>query len=260
MSGLRRAAGAAAGPVSGDQAPAPDFMPFPRGGRVFRSSRLVRRADAAPSGRLRLDALARYLQDVAEDDVADTGWQAPYEWLLRRCTVVISGYPNRGERVGLATFCSATGPRWAERTTTVSGNDGALMQAIAVWVAVDPDSGRPAELGPGFLQWYGAAASGREVSARLSLPGPPQSLTGRPWPLRASDFDAADHVGNTIHWAAAEDVISGLPWLPARAVVEYSSEILAGHEPRLATEIDHDRAVMWLLDGNRKLAAAALFR
>jgi acyl-ACP thioesterase len=207
---------------------------------VFTGTRPVRGTDVTPSGRFRLDALARYLQDVAEDDVAGTGWQAPYGWLLRRCAVLIRGYPRFGEQLRLRTFCSATGPRWAERTTTVAASGGDLIQAVAVWVAADRATGRPCPLGEEFHRIYGQATQGRSVSARLSLPGPGSVLPGpgetgpgRDWPLRAADFDMAGHVNNSVHWAALEDVVAGLGWLPASAELEYHQPIKPDCRPRL---------------------------
>jgi acyl-ACP thioesterase len=254
----------------------PPFRAEPPGGRVFAGSRPIRSTDVTPSGRFRLDALARYLQDVAEDDVAETGWQAPYGWLLRRCSLVIRGYPGPGERLGLRTFCSATGPRWAERTTTVAGPRGDLIQATAIWVAADPATGRPCPLGEDFLRIYGPATQGRRVSARLSLPGPESVLPapgpggGRDWPLRASDFDQAGHVNNTVHWAAVEDVLAGLGWLPAAAELEYHRPILPASRPRLLTAPAGPAGpagpgrpggrYTWLLDGTERLASARLTR
>jgi acyl-ACP thioesterase len=235
---------------------------------VFAGSRSVRSTDVTPSGRFRLDALARYLQDVAEDDVAETGWQAPYGWMLRRCSLLIRGYPRQGERLGLRTFCSATGARWAERTTTVTGPGGDLVQATAIWVAADWATGRPCPLGEDFLRIYGPATQGRRVSARLSLPGPESVLTdaaagggGRDWPLRASDFDQAGHVNNSVHWAAAEDVLAGLGWLPASAELEYHRPVLPASRPRLLSAPGGpagDGLYTWLLDGAERLASGRL--
>ena len=212
-----------------------EFLPPPAVGRVFTAGYPIRRTDVTPDGRLRLDALARYLQDVAEDDVADSGLAEPYGWLVRRCALTIRGYPRGGQRLRLATFCSATGPRWAERTTTVSASGAELIQARAVWAAVARDTGEPCALGPGFHRVYGPAAQGRRVSARLSHPRPDPLAQVRDWPLRASDFDAAGHVGNTIHWQAAEEVLAGLDWLPGRADI-------------------------WLLNETTRLASARLSR
>jgi acyl-ACP thioesterase len=44
-------------------------IPVPRRGRTYSARRRLRLADMDASGRLRLDALARFLQDVAIDDV-----------------------------------------------------------------------------------------------------------------------------------------------------------------------------------------------
>jgi len=241
-------------------AAAPPFAPHPAHGRVFTASRTVRSTDVAPDGRLRLDALARYLQEAAQDDVADTGWQAPYDWLLRRVTVAVRGYPAHGEPVELATFCSATGPRWAERTTTLTGSGRHLMQARAVWVAITRPDGRPVPLGPAFHRLYGEAAGGRTVSARLSLPGPPGSRPGRAWPLRATDFDLGGHVNNSVHWAAVEDVLAGAGWLPASAELEYHRPILPGRDPLLVASPERDHLCCWLLDGAQRLASARLAR
>ena len=234
------------------------FVADPAQGRVFAVSRVVRGAEVTPGGRLRFDALARYLQDVAEDDLADAGWREPCDWLVRRVAVVIRGYPAHGERLRLRTFCSATGPRWAERTTTVTRSGKDLMQASAVWVAVRRADGRPAPLGTAFQRVYGTAAGGRTVSARLSHPGPAGPAAGRAWPLRASDFDTAGHVNNAIAWAAVEDVLAGLDWLPASAELEYHRPILPGHDVRLAASRTRDQLSCWLLDGARQLASARL--
>jgi Acyl-ACP thioesterase len=160
--------------------PTQALVPDPARGRVYTAKRLVRSTDVTQAGRLRLDALARYLQAVAEDDLADSGLLAPPAWLVRRCAVIARGFPQMGERITLRTFCSGTGPRWAERTTTIAGATGDLLQATAVWAAVDRASGRPVAPGEAFLRVYGESAQGRAVSARLSHPrhrlrhGPPR--------------------------------------------------------------------------------------
>jgi acyl-ACP thioesterase len=239
---------------------AAEFLPPPAAGRVFTAGYPIRRTDVTPGGRLRLDALARYVQDVAEDDVADSGLHEGYNWLVRRCALAIRGWPRRGQRLRLATFCSATGPRWAERTTTVTAGGADLIQARMVWVAVDPVTGESRQVGPEFHRLYGAAAQGRQVSVRLSHPRPDPEATGRDWPLRASDFDTAAHVSNTVHWQAAEEVLAGLDWLPARAEMEYHHPILPGARLRLACQLSAARADLWLLNERARLASAQLSR
>ena len=237
--------------------PAPVFRADPAQGRVFTSARQVQSTEVTPAGRLRLDTLARYLQQAAEDDVSEAGWDSSYLWLLRRVALAVRGFPAHRERISLRTYCSATGPRWAERTTTVSGADGDLIQSTAIWVAVSAD-GRPVPLGESFQRVYGPSAGGRQVSARLTHPGLPGSADGRPWPLRAADFDTAGHVNNAVHWAAVEDELAGLDWLPGRAELEYHRPILPGAEPELVASREPGELRAWLRQGPQRLASAWL--
>jgi acyl-ACP thioesterase len=237
--------------------PAPVFRADPAQGRVFTSARLVQSTEVTPAGRLRLDALARYLQQAAEDDVSEAGWDSSYLWLLRRVALAVRGFPAHRERISLRTYCSATGPRWAERTTTVSGAGGDLIQSTAIWVAVSAD-GRPVPLDESFQRVYGPSAGGRQASARLTHPGLPGSAAGRPWPLRTADFDTAGHVNNAVHWAAVEDELAGLDWLPGRAELEYHRPILPGAEPELVTGREPGELRAWLRQGPQRLASAWL--
>jgi len=251
----------------------------PAGGRAFTACRVVRGPDVSTDGRLRLDALARYLQEAAEGDLADAGWRGGYAWVVRRCAVDIGTYPRLGQRLEVRTFCSGIGPRWAERTTTLSGSAGQdveaggdreLVRAVAVWAAVDRDTGWPCPLGEEFGRIYAASAAGRAVSVRLSHPRPPgpaaggpaagEPTQGAPWPLRVTDFDASGHVNNAIYWAAAEDALARLGWRPARAEVEFHRAALPGCEPRLLVGPAPHGAWAWLLGNGRPLASARLAR
>ena len=56
----------------------------PARGRVFAQTARAGLAECAPSGRMRLDALARWLQDVAYADVEDAGVADTAVWVVRR--------------------------------------------------------------------------------------------------------------------------------------------------------------------------------
>ncbi len=238
----------------------PPFVPGPPSGRVYRTRRVVRSNDVAPSGRLRLDTLARYLQAAAEDDLADAGLAEPVFWVVRRCELAISSLPTVGDRLSVVTYCSGTGPRWAERTTTLSGAEGDVVQARAVWAVVSREDGRPAPLSADFLRVYGESAAGRTVSARLSHPRPDSVGDRRAWPLRAADFDLAGHVNNAVHWAAVEDELAVSGWVPAAAEMEYHRAISPGCAPTLVTDRRDREAAIWLVDGGSLLASARLER
>ena len=240
----------------------PVYLPMPERGRTFAAEYRVRLGDSTPDRRMRLDAIARCLQDVAEDDASEAGWPASIGWLLRRCVVSVRQFPVLGERLRLVTFCSASAAKWAERTTTVIGDAGGMLQASAVWIAMDVASGRPTRVGELFERVYVPSTGGRRVSARLSLPPPPPEAVSEAagWPLRSSDLDVWGHVNNAISWVAVEDELRRLSWLPVRAEVEHNEAITLDDSPRLARSPAYAHHDLWLISTERVLTSARLHR
>jgi acyl-ACP thioesterase len=228
----------------------PDLVPLPEQGRVFSAERKVRLADAGDDRRARLDALARFLQDVAEDDAADAGLSSSIGWVLRRTRMAIERFPELGESVRLDTFCSGVANRWAERTTTLTVRGRAVAQGVSVWVAVDTTTGLPATLDARFHEVYAPSAAGRRAVARLVLPPPPEGVRhrARPWPLRRSDVDVWGHVNNAISWAAVEDEVDPAAWQSLRADLEHVQSLEPGSRPLLASETTGAGASVWLVD------------
>jgi acyl-ACP thioesterase len=235
-----------------DGAVAVEFVAPPDRGRVFSSERRVHLGDVDASARLRLPAVARYLQDVATDDADDA--RLPEKkgvWVLRSVEVELTSRPRYHDRLGLTTFCSGSGPRWAERRTTITGARGPIAEAAALWVFVDRERGRPVPLDEDFFAIYGEAARDRKVRVRLHHERPPAGIESRPWPLRTSDFDVLDHVNNARSLEAVEDELDRrLPGLvPATMSVEYRGTLERGDAVEVASEVGT------LADGGQELAA-----
>ncbi len=188
--------------------PATELLPPSATGRRFSGERTVRLGDVDPAGELRLDAVARYLQDIASDDALDAALPNALGWVVRRTMIRIDTPIAMGERVRLSTFCTGSGRSWAERRTSLAGASGGSIEAVSLWVQVDMATGRPARLGDEFHAIYGEAAAERVVSSKLSLPSQPEdSGVVQPWRFRRADLDQFDHVNNAAHWAVVEQVI-----------------------------------------------------
>jgi acyl-ACP thioesterase len=67
-----------------------EFVPRPEKGRRYSHDRRVRLSDAGPDGVLRLDGAARYLQDVASDDWAESGLDPSDTWVVRRSALRVA--------------------------------------------------------------------------------------------------------------------------------------------------------------------------
>ncbi|CAN5262060.1 hypothetical protein BH18ACT4_BH18ACT4_08070 [soil metagenome] len=243
------------------------MAPLPARGRVFRHRRRVGLGDVSPSGRLRFDAVARYVQDVSNEDTRDASLDDPMAWVVRRAVVDVRRPAGFGEMVELATFCGAIGSRWAERRVTITGDDGADIDAATVWVHLDVASQRPKRLPEQFHRLFAEAAGGRTVRARLHLPetppqavdGPAGAVTRHPWPLRFCDFDVIGHLNNAAYWEALAEQLARRTVVRAqmRATVEFHRQI-PPHTSVDVTVSDSDSAVnIWLTDATTGALLAA---
>ena len=236
------------------------LVPEPRVGRVYRAQRTIRLADVAADGRLRLDAMARYMQDVASDDVTDAGAEDELlTWVVRRTLIDVEQQFGTDRSASLATWASGAGSHWAARRTSITGDAGGHAEAESIWVILDRATSRPARLPALFDELYGTSGLGRKVSAKLELPAAPAPETvGVRWPIRVSDIDTLGHANNAVYWAAVEDAVAALGWLPAVAEIEYHRPALPGSEPRLLISAAPAEAWAWLLNGGRPLASARM--
>ncbi|MFZ9622837.1 MAG: acyl-ACP thioesterase domain-containing protein, partial [Ilumatobacteraceae bacterium] len=87
--------------------------PFPTVGRTYEATRRVRLGDVTPKGRLRLDATARYLQDIATDDALDGNYDDPHGWVVRRTEMWVHHFPTYLDDLVLTTWCGGVGSHWA---------------------------------------------------------------------------------------------------------------------------------------------------
>lgn len=197
--------------------------------RTYIAEATVRLGDVGRDRRLRFTALARYLQDIAHDDMVDAGLGGVGAWVLRRLELDVTRLARFGEQVHLETTCTGVGPRWAERITTVRGERGeraARIDARALWVFVDAASGRAVALPDEFHERFPVPDDRRRVGIRLQHPAPTPSLARRPWPLRVGDFDVMGHMNNAAYWEPVDEVLAtlGRPRV-RRAEIEHRAAI-----------------------------------
>ena len=81
----------------------------PAEGRVFTDRARAGLGDVAPSGRVRLDTIARWLQDAAFADLLDSGVPDDGVWIVRRLRLRVERFPRMHENVSVATWCSGAG-------------------------------------------------------------------------------------------------------------------------------------------------------
>jgi acyl-ACP thioesterase len=209
-------------------------IPVPTAGRTFSAQRRVGLADRDRYGRVRLDAIARILQDVAIDDVQETGWGLPsHLWFVRRIRIDVLQPFLDDREIELVTWCSGLAAIAAGRRWSLSGDHGGGAEVDSVWIHLGPDQ-KPARI-EGF-EIYAETSGGRHVSTKLGLPDPPADATAVRWPLRATDVDVHGHVNNAIHWQAVEHALArgGIDLQrPLTAELDYLEPLEAGDDVEL---------------------------
>jgi acyl-ACP thioesterase len=236
-----------------------DLVAIPDRGRTFSARRHARLADLDARGRLRLDAIARFLQDVAIDDVAETGWGVPeHLWFVRRIRVDVLEPFLEDREVELVTWCSGLSTLAAGRRWSLTGDRGGRAEVDSVWIHLGRD-GLPARIGD--FGPYAEAANGRRVSARPELADPPPGSARASWPLRATDVDQHGHVNNAVYWQAVEHRLLGEGpdlRLPLRARLDYREPVDLGDDLELAASGDAERIDVGFVVSGRVKAVASI--
>lgn len=233
-----------------------ELVPRPTEGRVFEQVFCPGFADCAPSGRIRLDAIARWLQDVAYADVVDAELVDRAVWVVRRTRISVRRFPAFGAAYRVSTFCSGIGRMWAERRTSVTavGQAASDVEAVTLWVHLDPNDWRPLPLSEEEAAVYGASAGGRRVTARLRHPLPRGGEERATWSFRATELDLAGHINNAAYWHPVEEELLSRPDTgPVDVEVEYRTPAQAGEKLLL-----RDGARRWIASSEEEIHASIL--
>jgi len=230
---------------------------LPDRGRTYSSRRRIRLSDMDAFGRLRLDAIARFLQDVAIDDVQETGWGMPeHLWFVRRIRIDVLRPFLRDREVELTTWCSGVAAIAAGRRWSVAGDAGGRAEIDSVWIHLD------AAANPTRIEDFGVyaeAAAGRHISTKLDLPDPPPDAERVDWALRATDVDLHGHVNNAVYWQAVEELSPSLAVdlrEPHRAELDYRQPVDLGEAIELVKFDASGTDIAFVVDGTSVRAVA----
>lgn len=208
------------------------------------------------------DAIARFFQDVGNDDTDEAGFaELGLAWVARRALINVSSYPSARQSLDLTTWASATGRRWAERRTSIRGGDGAKIDAATIWIHLDPTSGKPTPWGEQFASTYLPATGGRRVDARLRLPKQPPEGTAynsAAWSFRKTDSDAYGHVNNAAYLAVAEEFLN--LDAPSALEIEWRSPTHAGTPLTVLQSTEDSVDWLWLVDETQSETRAVFKR
>jgi acyl-ACP thioesterase len=198
--------------------------------RRFTASHVVGAADVDAEGNAHYTSLARWLQETAFADGVDSGVGADSFWIIRRLALTVRRLPAFADEIEVETWCSAKAKTVAERSSAIRGGS-ADLDAVAIWIHVDPETRLPARLPTSFEAVYGPSAGDRKARSLLRHPPePPAGAERLPWSFGRADVDFAGHVSNLWYWRVAEEYLDvrGADGQPVEVEVEFRAGIGAG--------------------------------
>jgi acyl-ACP thioesterase len=211
----------------------------------------VRAYEAGPDGRVTIQTVCNYLQEiagnhaerlgVATDQLIDQGMA----WVLGRLRVRVDRYPDWREEVEIETWPSAADRMTAQRDFLLRDDAGRQIGvATTTWLIIDVQRRRPVRM-PEFVDALPRPDYHPALEHRPPPPEAPAEIAGSiPFTVRISDLDMNRHVNNVrfIEWAleAVPQDIRGDCTLRQidvqfRAESVYGDEVLSTCGP-LATE------------------------
>jgi acyl-ACP thioesterase len=205
----------------------------PATGDGYNATWPVRTGDVDSYNRLRLDGVARYLQDVAWDAL-HSNFMAETDptWFVRRWVIDVIRPVNWPTNVALRQWCAGMSTRWVNWRVDITDDDDGLIETEGFWINFSEATNAPARISDDGLAYLETMTAERRLRWHQWLTDavPPQSDTDLSFPVRATDIDQYNHVNNAAYWQAVEQYLVEYPKLiagPHRAVIEYNSTVLA---------------------------------
>lgn len=266
-------------------APGLDPLPPPPSADAgFSTTHTVRTGDVDPQLRLRLDSVARYLQDIATDNLEATGHadSDPF-WIVRRTVIDVIEPITWPATVHQQRWCSGLSTRWANMRVRLTAEhqtnplnprerpDG-LVETEAFWINITA-GGVPSRISDSGMEALAATTDTHRLRWSAMTPPPPATPTPTPdvpgpdtpddriHVLRSTDFDPLQHLNNAAYFAAVEDELLDHPDLIAgrhRAVIEYAQPVVPGATLVIRRRRVGDQLQVWMSVDGRPAAAATV--
>jgi acyl-ACP thioesterase len=228
------------------------LMPVPDGHPdVFDREWPLRVGDIDRTGRLRLDAGARHIQDIGQDQLREMGFEETHPlWIVRRTMLDLIRPIEFQDMLRCRRWCSGTSNRWCEMRVRIDGRQGGLIESEAFWININRETQMPARISDDFLAGLHKTTSINRLRWKGYLkPGSREDATEiHEFPVRVTDIDLFDHMNNSVYWSVIEDylashpeqhpgLLDGLPERPLRITIEHEAPVALGDKLEIISHV-----------------------
>lgn len=235
----------------------------PDTGYVYRTSWRVATGDLDTNLHLRLDGVARYIQEVGAENLVDAGEAEEHpHWLVQRTVIDVVEPMEFPNDVSFSRWCSALSSRWCTMRVDLVGSDGGRIETEGFWIAINAKTLTPQRVSDTLVERFASTTDVHRLKWRPWLENPGELDEMMPFALRRTDIDVFEHVTNTAYWHAIHEVMALCPDVctpPYRAVIEYRRPIKYGEDITIGWARRGDDVQIALSVGD-DIRAAALLR
>ena len=207
---------------------------LPESGYVYRTAWRVATGDIGGDLQLRLDSVARYIQEVGAENLVDAGEAEEHpHWLVQRTVVDVIEPITFPNDVSFSRWCSALSSRWCTMRVDLVGSDGGRIETEGFWIAINAKTLTPQRVTDTLIERFASTTTVHRLKWQPWLQDPVEPGEAMPFTLRRTDIDLFEHVTNTAYWHAIHEVVALVPEVctpPYRAVVEYRRPIKYGED------------------------------
>ncbi|CAM2991891.1 hypothetical protein BST27_07760 [Mycobacterium intermedium] len=233
---------------------------LPDTGYIFQTGWRVATSDIDEHMRLRLDGVARYIQEAGAEHLADAGLAEIHpHWIVLRTVIDVIRPIELPSDITFRRWCAALSTRWCNMRVQLQGSDGGRIETEGFWLCVNKDTLTPSRLTDDCIARFGSTTDNHRLKWRPWLTEPVQNGTVTSFPLRRTDIDPMEHVNNTIYWHGVHEILGQLTELerpPYRAVLEYRSPIKHGETVTIHSERAGDAVrIHFVVDDDVRTAA-----
>lgn len=211
---------------------------------VFDRQWPLRVADIDRNGRLRMDAAARHIQDIGQDQLREGGYQETHPlWIVRRTMMDLIRPIEFQDMLRVRRWCSGTSNRWCEMRVRIDGRrGGGLVESEAFWINISRETQGPARISDDFLAGLKRTTTVDRLrwKAYLKAGGRDDAAEIHEYPIRFTDIDLFDHMNNSVYWSVVEDYLSAYPELlaaPLRVTLEHDAAVALGDKLEIVSHV-----------------------
>ncbi len=238
------------------------LSPLPGHGYVYRTSARLLTSDIDADLRLRLDGVARNIQEVGAEHLNDSGYADVHpHWIVQRTVIDVLEPIELPNQITYRRWCSGISNRWCAMRVRLDGDDGGRIETEGFWINMNKSTSMPSLIAEDLFARFATTTEDTRLKWRPWLPGPAEPERVTPFALRHTDIDLFRHVNNTVYWHGVHEVMALYPDLVGdthRAVVEYRKPIQPAESVTIASAADDDAVRLWFVVAGEVRAAGLL--